>query len=73
MNPYDDGIGIGMDTFVDWLIDADYPLVRVPEYSAWLARFDTALRALPEKRRAASLLPLIHNHQKPDQRLGDTR
>jgi fatty acid CoA ligase FadD9 len=64
MNPYDDGLG--MDTFVDWLIDAGYPIVRVPEYSAWLARFDTALRALPEKQRAASLLPLIHNYQKPE-------
>ncbi|MCV7228240.1 carboxylic acid reductase [Mycolicibacterium komossense] len=64
MNPYDDGIG--MDTFVDWLIESGYPMVRVPEYSAWLARFDTTLRALPEKQRAASLLPLIHNYQKPE-------
>ncbi|CAN5142547.1 thioester reductase domain-containing protein [soil metagenome] len=64
MNPYDDGIS--MDTFVDWLIEAGYPIARVPDYSAWLARFDTALRALPEKQRAASLLPLIHNYQKPE-------
>ncbi len=64
MNPYDDGIG--MDTFVDWLVEAGHPIVRVPGYSAWLSRFDTALRALPEKQRAASLLPLIHNYQKPE-------
>jgi fatty acid CoA ligase FadD9 len=64
MNPYDDGIS--MDTFADWLIEAGYPIVRVPEYAAWLARFETTLRALPEKQRAASLLPLIHNYQKPD-------
>ncbi|MGH3642840.1 MAG: carboxylic acid reductase [Mycobacterium sp.] len=64
MNPYDDGIG--MDTYVDWLIDAGYPITRVPAYSDWLARFDTSLRALPEKQRQASLLPLLHNYQSPD-------
>ena len=31
MNPYDDGIS--MDTYVDWLIEAGYPIVRVPEYA----------------------------------------
>ncbi|MGY4647172.1 carboxylic acid reductase [Mycobacterium sp. URHB0021] len=65
MNPYDDGIG--MDTFVDWLIEAGYPITRVPEYAAWLARFDKALRALPEAQRRASLLPLLHNYQQPEQ------
>jgi fatty acid CoA ligase FadD9 len=64
MNPYDDGIS--MDTFVDWLIDAGYPIIRVPGYAAWLERFDTSLRALPEKQRQASLLPLLHNYQTPD-------
>jgi fatty acid CoA ligase FadD9 len=65
MNPHDDGIS--MDTFVDWLIEAGYPIGRVPDYSAWLERFDTSLRALPEKQRQASLIPLLHNYQKPDQ------
>jgi fatty acid CoA ligase FadD9 len=64
MNPYDDGIS--MDTYVDWLIDAGYPIVRVPGYAAWLARFDTTMRALPEKQRQASLLPLLHNYQTPE-------
>ncbi len=64
MNPYDDGIG--MDTYVDWLIEAGYAIARVPEYATWLARFDTTLRALPEKQRQASLLPLLHNYQQPD-------
>jgi fatty acid CoA ligase FadD9 len=62
MNPYDDGIS--MDTFVDWLVDAGYEITRVPEYAAWLERFETTMRALPEKQRAASLLPLLHNYQK---------
>jgi fatty acid CoA ligase FadD9 len=64
MNPHDDGIS--MDTFVDWLIDAGYPIVRVPGYAAWLERFETTLRALPEKQRQASLIPLLHNYQKPE-------
>ncbi|MDX1893354.1 carboxylic acid reductase [Mycolicibacterium sp. 050158] len=64
MNPYDDGIS--MDTFVDWLVEAGHAISRVPEYADWLARFDTALRALPEKQRQASLLPLLHNYQTPD-------
>ena len=63
MNPYDDGIS--MDTYVDWLIEAGYPIARVPEYATWLARFETTLRALPEKQRQASLLPLLHNYQQP--------
>ncbi|WP_409430711.1 carboxylic acid reductase [Mycobacterium sp. SMC-16] len=63
MNPYDDGIG--MDEFVDWLIEAGYPVARVDDYADWLARFETALRGLPDRQRQASLLPLLHNYQQP--------
>ncbi|MDT5211687.1 MAG: fatty acid CoA ligase FadD9 [Mycobacterium sp.] len=64
MNPYDDGIGL--DEYVDWLIEAGFPVARVGAYDAWLQRFDTTLRALPERQRQASLLPLIHNYQRPE-------
>jgi fatty acid CoA ligase FadD9 len=64
MNPYDDGIG--MDEFVDWLVDAGYSIRRVDSYGEWLQRFETTLRALPEKQRNASLLPLLHNYQSPE-------
>jgi fatty acid CoA ligase FadD9 len=64
MNPYDDGIG--MDEFVDWLIDEGCAVQRVDNYGEWLQRFETSLRGLPEKQRNASLLPLLHNYQKPD-------
>ncbi|MGV0742474.1 carboxylic acid reductase [Mycolicibacterium sp. XJ870] len=63
MNPYDDGIGL--DEFVDWLIEAGYPVHRVDDYATWLQRFETALRALPDKQRQVSLLPLLHNYQQP--------
>ncbi len=74
MNPYDDGIS--MDTFVDWLVEAGHQIVRIPPgYADWLARFDTALRSLPEKQRQASLLPLLHNYggaATPGQRIPGT-
>ena len=63
MNPYDDGIGL--DEYVDWLNDAGYPIQRIPGYDAWLHRFDTALHALPDAQRHASLLPLLHNYRRP--------
>ncbi|MGH3556188.1 MAG: carboxylic acid reductase [Mycobacterium sp.] len=62
-NPHDDGIGL--DEYVDWLIDAGFPIQRMAEYAEWLRRFETAMRALPEKQRQASLLPLLHNYQRP--------
>ena len=64
MNPHDDGIG--MDEFVDWLIDAGSSIQRIADYGDWLQRFETALRGLPEKQRNGSLLPLLHNYQKPE-------
>src|SRR4029079_5606502 len=43
-----------------------YRTSGVPNYAACWARFETTLRALPDKQRQASLLPLLHNYQKPD-------
>jgi len=37
----------------------------VGDYAGWLARFETAIRALPERQRQASLLPLLHNYRRP--------
>ncbi len=64
MNPHDDGIGL--DEFVDWLISAGYRIARVGDYDVWLNRFETAIRALPERQRQASLLPLLHNYRRPE-------
>jgi fatty acid CoA ligase FadD9 len=63
MNPYDDGIGL--DEYIDWLVDAGYSIDRIGDYADWLQRFETSLRALPERQRQYSLLPLMHNYQKP--------
>ena len=63
MNPYDDGIGL--DEYVDWLIDAGYPIDRVADYGEWLQRFETSMRTLPDRQRQASLLPLLHSYAQP--------
>jgi fatty acid CoA ligase FadD9 len=67
MNPHDDGISL--DVFVDWLIDAGHRIRRIDDYAEWLARFETALRGLPEKQRQHSVLPLLGAYQKPEQPL----
>ncbi len=63
MNPYDDGIGL--DEYVDWLVDAGYRIDRVADYPDWLRRFETSMRALPDRQRHASLLPLLHSYAQP--------
>ncbi|OBH55348.1 carboxylic acid reductase [Mycobacterium sp. E2479] len=64
MNPYDDGIGL--DEYIDWLVEAGYSIERIPDYAEWLRRFETSLRALPDRQRQYSLLPLLHNYQQPE-------
>jgi fatty acid CoA ligase FadD9 len=64
MNPYDDGIGL--DEYVDWLIDAGCSIQRIPDYGTWLRRFETAMRTLPERQRRHSLLPLLGNYRQPE-------
>uniref|UniRef100_UPI002612A516 non-ribosomal peptide synthetase n=1 Tax=Mycobacterium sp. TaxID=1785 RepID=UPI002612A516 len=57
MNPHDDGIG--PDEYVDWLIDAGYPIQRIGDFGEWLQRFETALGALPNWQRQHSLLQML--------------
>ena len=64
LNPYDDGIGL--DEFVDWIADSGCRIQRIPDYTEWLRRFETAMRALPERQRQHSVLPLLHFYNKPD-------
>jgi glycopeptidolipid biosynthesis protein len=57
MNPHDDGIGL--DVYVDWLIEAGYPIERIADFGEWLQRFETGLRALPDEQRQHSVLQLL--------------
>jgi len=63
MNPHEDGIGL--DDYVDWLIDAGLPIRRIDDYEGWVNRFETSLRGLPEHQRQASLLPLMTAFRQP--------
>ncbi|MCW2686236.1 MAG: putative long-chain fatty-acid--CoA ligase [Mycobacterium sp.] len=67
MNPYDDGVSL--DVFVDWLFRAGHKIQRINDYDEWLARFETALKALPEKQRQQSVLPLLRAYRTPQQPL----
>ncbi|BCZ24542.1 carboxylic acid reductase [Mycobacterium senriense] len=62
-NPHDDAISL--DTFVDWMIAAGYPVEKIDDYSAWLARFETAMRALPENQRGQSVLAVLDVYREP--------
>ena len=57
MNPHDDGIGL--DEYVDWLIEAGYPIKRIGDFGVWLQRFESALRALPDRQRRHSVLEML--------------
>jgi thioester reductase-like protein len=57
MNPHDDGIGL--DEYVDWLIEAGYPIKRIGDFGDWLQRFETGLRALPDRQRQHSVLQML--------------
>jgi fatty acid CoA ligase FadD9 len=63
VNPHDDGISL--DDFVDWIAETGHRVQRVEDYADWLGRFETALRALPDKERQQSFLPLLHQLRHP--------
>jgi amino acid adenylation domain-containing protein/thioester reductase-like protein len=57
MNPHDDGIGA--DEYIDWLIEAGYPIQRIGDFGEWLQRFETGLRALPDRQRQRTALEVL--------------
>ena len=63
LNPHDDDISL--DSFVDWMMEAGCGISRLGDHGEWLARFETALRALPEKQRAMSSLAVLDQLRVP--------
>lgn len=57
--------GNSLDDFVDWVIEAGYPIERVPRHDEWLRRFEGKLVALPEERRNLSSLGVIDSVRLP--------
>jgi fatty acid CoA ligase FadD9 len=67
MNPHDDGVSL--DVIVDWLIDDGAPITRIDDHAEWFARFEGALRGLPEEQRQRSALALLDFYRVPEQPL----
>ncbi|MCA2245460.1 carboxylic acid reductase [Mycobacterium sp. WUMAC-067] len=63
VNPHDDGIGL--DEFVDWMVEVGCRIERLADHEQWYKRFESALRNLPERQRQASLLPLLQTYRHP--------
>ncbi|MFT3964260.1 MAG: thioester reductase domain-containing protein [Sphingobium sp.] len=62
-NPHDDGISL--DSFVDWMVEAGCAIERIDGYSQWVARFETAMQALPEDQRHQSMMTIMEPYRKP--------
>ena len=67
-NPHDDGISL--DTFVDWIIASGHAVEKIDDYPTWLSRFETVLRALPERQRAQSVLAVLDVYREPMSAVG---
>lgn len=71
LNPHDDGVSL--DSFVEWIAQAGVPVHKVASFEDWRERFETALRALPDSKRQASLLPLMEAFSRPSPAVAGTR
>jgi fatty acid CoA ligase FadD9 len=63
VNPHDDGIGL--DEYIDWMIEAGCQIERISDYDEWYRRFESALRNLKDRPRQASLLPILTSYRRP--------
>ena len=57
--------GVSLDTLMDWVQTAGYPLARLPDHGAWFAQFSERLQALPPSQRQHSALPILHLWAQP--------
>ena len=63
---YHEHDGLSLDTFVDWIEAAGYPVERVPDHREWIRRFEAKLKALPEEKRQHSSLTVLDALRHPD-------
>jgi fatty acid CoA ligase FadD9 len=59
--------GISLDSYVDWIKSAGYPVQRVADHADWLQRFGDKLRNLPEEERQRSSLNILGYFAQPDE------
>jgi fatty acid CoA ligase FadD9 len=60
--------GVSLDTFVDWVERAGYPVKRVDDYDSWVGAFRARLEALPPAEQHRSALPGLKLWQHPGER-----
>jgi fatty acid CoA ligase FadD9 len=57
--------GVSLDTLMDWVATAGYPIERVADHAAWFSAFGDRLRQLPAEQRQHSSLPILHQWAEP--------
>ena len=57
--------GISLDTLMDWVQTAGYPLERIQDHGAWFAQLSARLQALPAGERQHTALPILHLWARP--------
>jgi fatty acid CoA ligase FadD9 len=62
-NDHDDGVSL--DSFVDWVESAGYPIERVGDHKQWLQRFEAKLSTLSEPQRQHSSINILGYFRRP--------
>ena len=57
--------GCSLDSFIDWIESAGYPIHRIHDYEEWLARFEGKLKVLPEDQRKHSAIDVLGAFAEP--------
>jgi len=57
--------GVSLDTLIDWVETAGYPLRRIDGYADWYEAFSAKLMELPADQRQHSALPILHLWAQP--------
>jgi fatty acid CoA ligase FadD9 len=68
-SPYAEAVGL--DEFVDWMIEAGCKIERIADYDDWFLRFETALHGLPEDQRSHSLLAILEPYRHVQHGMGE--
>ncbi len=56
---------VSLDSFVDWIETAGYPINRIASHEEWHQRMETKLRTLPEEQRQLSALEVLLAYRRP--------
>jgi fatty acid CoA ligase FadD9 len=62
-NDHDDGVSL--DSFVDWIESAGYPVERIKDHGQWLQRFEAKLSTLTEAQRQHSSINILGYFRQP--------